>query len=179
MKKIINIGLLICLMFLSGCKAESTNDRNTIDSYESAVEQTELIVTGHFENYEYSWNMARDVNDSSKESTEYYVEGKVFSFVAEKVLKGNLSDATLYVNQRYSDNYSGKTLADEYFIEVTDEQTYMLFLNYNSEFKMYYGSFDPFIFNVEEDEVYPSVSNDEIRDLLGTTDISTIVGLVQ
>jgi len=55
----------------------------------------------------------------------------------------------------------------------------MLFLKYDSDFEIYYGTFDPFIFNVDGEKVYPSVSNGEIRKLLGTTDISTIIGLTK
>ena len=170
---------LVLLIILSGCSTGHKDDGNTVDNYYDAADQAELIVTGHFEEMEHTWNMARDLEDPSKESSSSYVEGRVYRFMIDEIFKGESISAEILVNQRYSDDYSGKTELDEFYIEPQADQKYLLFLTYDEMFKHYYGSFDPFIFNVEGTRVSPSFEKYELRKQLGEIELDTIRNYLQ
>jgi len=179
MKNRLFIILIALFLVLTGCTVETIVYRNITFNYEDGLNQADLVVIGHFESYKNSWNMARNIEDSSKESEDYYVEGKLYSFVIEEVIKGVCDSDTIEINQRYSDDYSGKVELDKYFIEVEYSQKYVLFLTYNEMFNHYYGVFNPFIFTINNDIIHPCANGDEIEDIIGDMDISSILMLVE
>ena len=174
MKKRVLTILISLLLVLTGCSVKRSEDRNIVSNYEEAINQSELIVIGHFEGYKESWNMARNIEDSLKESEEYYVEGKIYSFVVDEVLKGSFATEKIEVNQRFSDNYSGKVKLDEYYVDVDYSQEYVLFLAYNELFEHYFGSFSPFIYTLNDSTVSPCVNNGQTENTVSSIDVNDL-----
>ena len=116
------------------------------------MNEAELIVIGSYASLESTWNMARDMDDITKEDSQNYVEGRLYNFNIQEVIKGNVNTESILVNHRYFEtvktvknnakiNGEGLILKeatessefkfdvyDPLFIEPNSKSTYMLFL---------------------------------------------------
>ena len=150
-----NLVVAIALGVIVACTIGFWPSKNTKRDYAVAnslkemTENAEIVVEGYFAEQIGTWNMARDNFDSSKESKDFYVEGKLYTFVVEKVYKGT-SPTQITVNQEYSDNYNGKTEINPYYFEIKTGEKYILFLTNNNEFAHYYGAFEPWAVRITD-----------------------------
>ena len=124
----------------------------------------DYIVEGKFTEYLGSWNMARDLSDSSKESKDEYVEGKRFNFEVSIVYKGDLTRQNIVVNQTYQNDFNGKLEIDENYVEVDLDHNYIVFLYYDPQFDSYYGCIEPWLFKVDDGKIYMQSHLTEIFD---------------
>ncbi len=72
------------------------------DSLEGMIEPANFIVIGHYEELDSTVNLARNSNDISQEDSDIYIEGRIFRFKVDEVLKGELSRDTILVSHMYS-----------------------------------------------------------------------------
>lgn len=75
-------------------------------SVTSMAEQATYIVIGTYTALDSKWNMMRDPDNPSKESTEYYADGHLYKFSVEEVLKGSISETEILVNHEYSETFT-------------------------------------------------------------------------
>jgi hypothetical protein len=144
---------------------------STSDLEEMAAE-ADLVVIGSYSSFDSKWNMARNPEDPSKEDTENYVEGHLYNFNIDEVIKGIESNEVIKVNHRYleeltlvdsneeinSDGTIKKEATkvttkkvkhnDPLYIEPKLNQNYMLFLKKNSAMNNYFGAIEPFIVKI-------------------------------
>lgn len=143
------------------------------DSLDTMSEAAELIVVGKYTGLNSTWNMARDPNNISQEDTSNYVEGKLYDFTIDKVVKGNVDTNGILINHRYSEimrhiesnavidedgniiqkatkeNEFFFTVHDPFFIEPEIGETYILFLSKDQNFNNYYGCIEPFAIKIK------------------------------
>jgi hypothetical protein len=160
-----------------------SSDYPTAEELNEMVNSAEVVVVGEYMGFDSSWNMARNPNNISDEDEERYVEGRLYSFNVEDVLKGNLADETVLVNHKYSEtrkmtesnavinaegiivteatvtNEISFTLIDALYIEPEIGVKYVLFLAKDNNFGNYYGSVEPFIIKISDDNIAYIQSN--------------------
>jgi hypothetical protein len=139
------------------------------------VNSAELIVVGKYMGFESSWNMARNPGNISEEDSERYVEGHLYFFKIDEILKGNAEYDEILVNHKYSESIQATesnavineqgiiiseatetneisfTFIDKLYIEPEIGATYVLFLKYDEDFDDYYGAAEPFIIKIDND----------------------------
>jgi hypothetical protein len=142
------------------------------------VNSSELIVVGRYTGFDSIWNMARNPGNIYEEDTERYVEGHLYSFEIDEILKGNTEKDEILINHKYSElikttesnavineqgiiiseateiNEISFTLTNKLYIEPEIGATYILFLLYDGNFDDYYGAVEPFIIKVSDEIVY-------------------------
>ncbi|PAE15440.1 hypothetical protein CHH91_14085 [Virgibacillus sp. 7505] len=161
-----------------------SNDFDSTSSLNDMVESSDLVVVGKYTNFDSTWNMARDPENPEEESTEDYVEGKLYDFKVEQTLKGD-SQENIRINHLYSETYkvemtSGDEVVspegillkepsettihevekvDPLFIEPNIDDKYILFLNKGEDTGNYFASIEPFSILFNEDNVAELQSN--------------------
>ena len=154
---------IFCLTYPQ--KIVRSMDYPVVNSYQKMIEQSHYVVYGHFTGFNYEWNMIRDENDNP--SSTFTSIGKVHNFEVEKIYKGNIKDVSIKVNQCYNDtvyydNIMPDTseinegtpkviVKDELYIEPSFTKSYLLFLDYDESYKLYYAAVEPFMVIVEND----------------------------
>lgn len=154
--------LALLLSSLVGCGKtnQSNSNRNesvTVTHYDyptavnikGVINEAEIIVIGKYAQYDSSWNMARNPDDITNEDPNMYVEGKLYRFTVDKYLKGNGSSSIL-VNKKFK-NKDGQI--DERYVEPIFDETVVLFLKYEKDFKNYYGAIQPFEFKLNDNQL--------------------------
>ena len=146
-------------------------------------DHADSIVIGHYDEFIKAWNIARDLEDSSKESSEHYVEGHIYSFQVEQVVKGECSEETIYINIPYKERIRGEitnvvindrgsivkeaTERDLYEFEVIRQfyiepklgERVMLFLRGDPEFDSYFAAIEPYMIAFDENDIAEVRSN--------------------
>lgn len=139
------------------------------------TDEADLIVIGKYVGLDSIWNMARDPDNVKNEDSENYVEGQLYSFVIDDVLKGDTVTDTILVNHRYSEtvksiesnakineegiivkaatksNEITLKVLDPLFIEPDLNSTYILFLLKDQDFGNYYGAIEPFVIKITDE----------------------------
>lgn len=151
-------------------------------SLEEMLEEADYVVAGSYKEFDSSWNMARDPENVRLEDAEYDIEGHLYRFEVEEVLKGDMAEGDILVNHKYSSVFpvrSAKTneegeveVRNPLYIEPELGGRYLLFLSYNADFDHYYGLVEPFSVKCMEDGTAKLQSN-----LIGQTEAFTQDGL--
>ncbi len=137
----------------------------------SMVSQSEVIIVGSYQKYEYSFNGSRNVKDPSKESNRNYSEVRVYSFKVDTVLKGKISNKMIDVGMHYqsSENQlldkNGKKMKLEFkdplYIEPTFNRKQVLFLRYLSQCKPYAnGEYKPYVYTASMEPYQIEIDKD-------------------
>ncbi len=166
------------------------SDYATAASLESMVQQSEYIVVGRYTAYDSSYNMARSTENADEEDPERYVEGRLYHFQVEEVLKGELEPGDILVNLRYSETMTvtesnavkdetgliiqpatqERTISfvvyDPLYLEPELEQTCILFLDRIDRTGNFSRAMEPF-WIVEEDGAAELRSN-----LIGSSELT-------
>lgn len=151
-----------------------TYDYPIAEDLSTMTEQSDFIVIGQYTAKLGTWNMARDPNDLSKESSEESVTGQLYRFEIDTVLKGNVNSRQIQINLRRSERMTHTesnavtnregiilkpatqettttfTVDDPLFIEPLLSQETMLFLNYDERTGYHYPAVEPFTIMKDE-----------------------------
>lgn len=133
-----------------------SNDAPSYNILESMTMDAEYIVTGTYTSFEGKWNMSRNPDDIRQEANDSYVEGRLYNFQIESVLKGDLSESNIRVNLRCKDqvSFDGDSffVTNPNYIEPELNQTYLLFLTKEQSpaFDGYYGTGTPFAIKLDD-----------------------------
>lgn len=123
------------------------------------INESDIIVSGQYQKYTSSWNMARNPENILEEAKDMYIEGRLYEFKVDNYLKGG-SDSTISVNLSYSHNGT----IDETYIEPVVGEKVVLFLKKDSNFNNYYGSIEPFQFSLGNDMIYVKTNIKDVRN---------------
>ena len=148
-------------------------DYPVVSTLDEMAGESEFIVIGRYTSLDSKWNMARNPDNITEEDSENYVEGWLYNFEIDDVLKGNLESRTILVNHKYSQvitttesnavvddegnilkaateqNTLSFSVHDPMFIEPELDSTYILFLLKDKAFGNYYAAVEPFSIKVE------------------------------
>lgn len=149
-------------------------DYPVASTLDEMAEESEFIVIGRYTGLDSKWNMARNPENIMEEDSENYVEGWLYSFEVDDVLKGSLEKSgTILVNHKYSqlvtaaesnavvdhegnilkaatkENTLSFSIHDPMFIEPELDSAYILFLSRDKDFGNYYAAVEPFSIKVE------------------------------
>lgn len=161
--------LLSLILLISGCKSSDNYSNNSqikvnVDypiAYDinNLINSSTNIVKGHFTRYIDTWNMARNPDNLQEEDKNVRIEGRLFEFVINKELKGNMSKKEIItVNLPYS-HYG---VIDELYVEPVLDENVTLFLKYDSDFKCYYPAIEPYQFIVKDNELKVKSNNKKV-----------------
>lgn len=135
---------------VSNTQSNISVDYPTAYDINNMIDNSSYIVKGNFTKYVDSWNMARNPENLKEEDTQVRIEGRLYEFVIEKELKGNLSKKDIItINLPYS--HMGNI--DELYVEPTLNEKVILFLKYDSNFDYYYPAIEPYQFIEINDEL--------------------------
>ena len=146
------------------------------NNLQQMIDGPSYIAIGHFGRLECeTWNMNRDLEDPTKESEDLYVEGYRFKFHVLQSLKGEIPQETITVNIPHEFEIKGEitnaetnnrgeiikeaTERDPYSFMVPYEHYtppgpgffYVLFLNYNEDFDLYFPAGVPYMATVSKE----------------------------
>ncbi|GGB72890.1 cardiolipin synthase [Fictibacillus barbaricus] len=126
---------------------------------EMAIE-SDLVVMGKYVKLDSKWNMARNPKDISQEDPENYVEGHIYTFKVDYVVKGNIQNKKMIeINHRYSEtidiedgdgNVEKATNLDPLYIQPDLNAKYVVFLKYEPTQNHYYKAIEPFTVKINE-----------------------------
>ena len=77
-------------------------DYAATESLSGMFDYADYIVIGEYTGFDSTWNMARDNDDVSKEASDLYVEGHLYNFSVDEVLKGDIPEESILINHEYS-----------------------------------------------------------------------------
>ncbi len=147
------LGVIVGLnVFKPAKQINVSSDYPVATSLGSMVKEADYVVYGHIESFDSKWNMARNPDNIEMEDNENYTEGHIYNFIVEQNLKGNLGEK-IKVNYRVQENIEIKdnedifhevAVNDPLFIEPKINGKYILFLNKDNNFDIYYGAVEPF-----------------------------------
>lgn len=168
-----------------------TSDINEAFDIEDMYSTSDVIVIGTYTGFDSTWNTARNVDDITLEDEKFYSEGWIYDFEVAEVLKGNLGLGEIKVSHYYSNtfdveisdaivdelgiiiepateiNYYPVTVFNNLFVEPEIGGKYMLFLRYNNELDMHFGSIEPF--SIKFDERNRAMIQQNISEVYDTT----------
>ncbi|WP_368645444.1 hypothetical protein AB4027_11455 [Alkalibacterium putridalgicola] len=171
-------------------------DYPTTSELKEMVETADLVAIGDYENFDRSWNMSRDLEDIYKEDEDRYVEGRIYNFKVDEIIKGHVDSELIEINMRYSEiiefEESNSVVSPEgiiekeatevtiHEIEVIDplyiepelNRKYLVFLSKDDDFNNYYGSIEPFSIVFDENgtaELKSNLLDGEHGELTSTT----------
>jgi hypothetical protein len=84
--------------FSQGLTVNGGQDYPTTSELEEMVQEADVVLIGEYKDLDHTWNMARDPDDFQKEDTENYVEGHIYNFKVDEILKGESVLESLQVN---------------------------------------------------------------------------------
>ncbi|PWW42343.1 MULTISPECIES: matrixin family metalloprotease [Paenibacillus] len=143
-------------------------DFPTTNKLEEMVQESDIIVIGEYQDGFETWNMLRDPNNSQKESEEAFVEGQLYDFKIDNVIKGNVDGGNIKVNHRAAESLTLKfsedveeqvTVSDLFYIAPKTKSKYVLFLKQNKELDNYYGAIEPFSVTIDDNNFVKLNSN--------------------
>lgn len=147
------------------------------------ISEADMVVVGKYLNFDSKWNMARDPEDITKEDPENFVEGRLYQFKVDQVVKGADSSEIIKVNHRVSEtlkveesdaviaaNGTVKKSAtwesshevvnqDPLYIAPNIGSKYMVFLKYDEMQNNYYGAIEPFSIKFNDEDIAELQSN--------------------
>ncbi|MEG0366735.1 MAG: hypothetical protein RR585_07855 [Coprobacillus sp.] len=153
-------------------KVEISNDYMVADTLNSANNNATYIVKGQFTSYDREWNMHRDDNDLTKEHPYEKITGKIYTFKINDVFKGDVDGSDISINLKYSTRLffnedgllHGEEISNKKNVEHIDyketvytepelNQEYILYLNYDKNFSLYYAAFQPYMIKVDQNQL--------------------------
>lgn len=161
-----------------------SRDFSSTDNLADMVKNSDLVVIGTYKGLERKWNMAYNPENPDIESSTEYVEGHLYNFNIEEILKGS-SKKNININHRYSEiikieETSGdEVISDEgillkepseitlHEIEVLDPLfiepdlglKYIVFLKKGDGEGTFYGAIEPFLIKFEGNNIALLQSN--------------------
>lgn len=175
---LVAISISIGLSLLSSNSKANNNDEAIVINYnldypvsedlEQMYKESDLIVIGHYESLDSTWNMVRDMNDIMKPDSKDYTEGHLYNFKIEEVLFGKSNKDEIKINLRHhklfhleDENEEIHTIEvnDPLFIEPEIGGKYVLFLKENIDFGHYYGALEPYQIKIHNDQILELKSN--------------------
>lgn len=174
---LLGVALIAVFISISKCTNQNSNNDATVSIHSEfpvagnlneMTKAANFIVIGKYESFNSKWNMARNSENPKLEDDDMYVEGHLYNFVVDEVIKGEALDKNVLVNLTYltRDIYidSDQVVNDEgivikeattskkyyaynknfHFIEPEIGAKYMLFLNKSGLMQNYYGAIEPF-----------------------------------
>ena len=133
-------------------------DAPAYSDMDTLVNDASYIVVGKYSSFDTTWNMARDPNDASKESPDSYIEGRLYTFEIESVLKGEIEEEDITINLCYASQWDLNEedtvlVPDLNYTEPEFGTTYILFLEKEDSpsYQGYYGVGTPFAMKLKED----------------------------
>lgn len=156
-----------------------SHDLNVLGGLSDMVNNSDFIVLGSYTSFDTTWNMASNPNDPKNESNDKYVEGKLYNFKIDEVLKGDIKEDTIKINHRHSEIVDVEvTSGDEVisqegilikpasklkvhkvnnnyplFIEPEFEGKYIVFLKKDQIDNIYLRPGEPYIIKVDENNI--------------------------
>jgi hypothetical protein len=157
MIKKIGISILTFVLLVGGIYAFKNNNTNNdiqvvrrtdypiASTIENLATSSDIIVIGEYKNFVKTWNMARDINDITKEASDISVLGDIYDFDVTKSLKGDIkNNSVIPVNiQR-----KNRDTIDEKYIAPELNKKIVLFLKKDANFGVYYATMEPFQFEI-------------------------------
>ncbi|MDE6953155.1 MAG: hypothetical protein K2P09_05025 [Erysipelotrichales bacterium] len=181
MKKKTLIGLIVVLVIAVVAFEFSRNreikfgffkDFIVVKDIQEAKENSKMIVKGNFESFDKEWNMHRDDNDLSKENPYGQTLGKIYNFKINEFINGDLDTTNIKINMEYStrifyndsgilhgeeivnsDNVNYVDIASPKYMEPDFNKEYILYLNYDEFFDLYYSAFQPYMIEVNNNKL--------------------------
>ena len=133
------------------------------------ADTADCIVVGAFEAFLDTWNMSRDVENPQLPSSQYYIEGELYRFQVDAVLKGEIAESAIQINLPHSERITGEidnAVQDDmgnviqaatefdpyrfdavyaYYIQPVLGETVILFLDHSPTFDCYYPAIEPYV----------------------------------
>lgn len=171
-------------------------DYPTTSELKEMVETADLVIIGYYENFDRTWNMSRNSEDIHKEDEDNYVEGRIYNFNINEIIKGHVDSELIEINMRFSETVEFEEsnavvspegiiekeatevtiheieVIDPLFIEPELNRKYLVFLSKDADFNNYYGAIEPFSIVFDENGVAELKSNlldGEHGELISTT----------
>lgn len=160
----------------------------TTDELEDMVATADVVLVGKYDRFDRSWNMARSPEDINQEDKDNYVEGHIYNFSVDEVLKGTVDSDSIEINLRYLDlvkhlesnevvspdgivekeatevTVHELEVIDPLYIKPELNKKYILFLAKDTDFMNYYGAIEPFSILIHGDgttELQSTLLNDD------------------
>lgn len=156
---------VLCWVHFHAPTLHLSYDAPSYRSLEDLTANAEYIVTGTYTSFDGTWNMSRDPSDISREAADSYVEGRLYTFQVDSVIKGALSESRIQINLRHGEQVTFEEddlfVTDPKYVEPELGQTYLLFLSkeHSQAFEGYYGTAYPFAIRLEPDGMAQLVFN--------------------
>ncbi|WP_372998470.1 hypothetical protein [Lutispora sp.] len=123
------------------------------------IENSTYVVSGRFGKFVTSWNMARNPDNIKEEDPDYYIEGKVYEFIVDDCLKGILDDKKeILINLPYAHG----DVIDEEYIEPDENESNILFLDYDENSGYYYPALEPYNFVLSDNDLFVKTNKHEV-----------------
>lgn len=177
------------------------NDMLTATNLSDMVDNSDLVVLGTYEEFDSTWNLARNPNDISKASDEEYIEGKVYNFNIEEVLMGDIEESKIKISHTYSNNITVEfTSGDEEvspegilvkepttveyfevenldptFISPTFNEKHIVFLQDDIVDNIYMGALEPYLIKFDNNNnavLLSNLTNDNHEDLKNIVEVN-------
>ena len=180
--------LLLCsLLLLAACGPAADpepielfyrSDYHMESDLQGMYDKAAFVVIGQFGEFQSSWNMARDLNDSTQESTERRRDGHIYEFNVEQIIKNETDDLrqSIEINLPYSETKTGilppeqtggkkessysLEIPEDFYMQPKQNTRYMLFLSYTGQaFDLYYPTAEPYRIRIGEGDILSLESN--------------------
>ena len=143
----------------------------TARSLSDMIHFAEIIVIGRYIGFDSTWNMARSPHNVLEEDPNRRVEGRIYRFAIEEILRGNPSSTEILIAHSYSktrdivtqrgvithgetkNNEFTITTRDPLFIEPELNATYILFLGASRNFEHYLPAIYPYSIKFAQDNI--------------------------
>jgi hypothetical protein len=138
-----------------------SNDVLIYENIEDMAKNADLVVVGYFNELVDTINMLRDPYNVLLESPYEYAEGRIYDFLIDEVIAGEIDDNKISVGLSYSYDYEfidkqgvEKHIQVPYSLYKSPKpkQKYVLFLYKNEELDTYFIPFEPYRLLVNEED---------------------------
>src|SRR5699024_3779344 len=143
----------------------------TAENFTEMIEKADVIVIGQYEGMNSTVNLIREDEDETKESTEEYIDAKVYNFHIDKTLKGKVEEDSILLAHRYSKKFAIDEIlghevkeveeADPTYIKPSMRKTFVAFLKNPEVEDFYEQSVEPYLIKVDDNEQVEVKSNIE------------------
>lgn len=155
---------------------------------ESLVSAADVIVIGEYKKFNKTWNMARDINDITKEDLNTSILGDIYDFNVTRSLKGELKhNSMISVNIRRTNMITAedktlppniqrsKPIIDERYIAPELNKKVVLFLKKDVNFGVYYAAMEPFQFEIASDSIFKRIKSTDNVNIKVKSNIESVM----